>query len=45
MAIILEDDLILNENFLDYMNNSLKKYKHSKKFGMYLVGTIILILK
>ena len=31
MAIILEDDLILNKNFLDYMNNSLKKYEHSKK--------------
>ena len=30
-AIILEDDLILSEYFLEFMNNSLQKYKKVKK--------------
>tara|TARA_A100001015_G_C15025820_1_gene730446 strand:- start:1749 stop:2666 length:918 start_codon:yes stop_codon:yes gene_type:complete len=32
-AIILEDDLIVNENFLKYMNDGLRKYKKSKKIA------------
>ena len=30
-AIILEDDLILGKNFLNYMNQSLNRYKENKK--------------
>ncbi len=30
-VIVIEDDLILSQNFLQYMNNTLEKYKEKKK--------------
>ena len=36
-AIIIEDDLILNKNFLDYMNKCLTKYENKKKI-MHISG-------
>ena len=30
-VIVIEDDLLLSKNFLEYMNNALKKYKNKKK--------------
>ena len=32
--IVLEDDIIVSANFLDYMNKALNKFRSNKKYGI-----------